>query len=81
MRARLAGITAENAVAAVIAAEICQGDEDLAGIGNDVRLETLLGCQGRGKQSRKFVIRTAKKLAGAIARERQPVAQFVEICR
>ncbi len=41
-------------------------------------LKRCLADQGGGEESREFVVRTMQELAGALARERQTVAQFVE---
>ena len=81
VRAGFAGIAAEDAVAAIVAAQVGQRDEDFARIGDDAGLEALLEFQGGGEESGEFVVRATQELAGALARERQPVAQFVEISR
>ena len=79
VRAGFAGIAAESAVAAIVAAQVRQGDEDFARIGNDAGLEPLLEFQGGGEKCREFIVRAAQQQASSLARERQPVAHFVEI--
>ncbi len=60
MGAGLAGIAAEDAIAAVVPAEVGEGEEDLAGIGDNAWLEALFDLAGGGKQYRKFVFIYAK---------------------
>jgi hypothetical protein len=77
----LAGIAAEDAVAAIIAAEVGQGDKDFARISDNAWLEALLGRQSGGEESGKFVVWGMNKPAGALAGKWQPMAQFVEKSR
>src|SRR6266700_5918645 len=54
--AGIAGIAAEGAVSAVVAAEIGQGQEDLAGIGDGAGLEALFGGAGGGQEFGEIVV-------------------------
>ena len=76
--AGFAGIAAEDAVAAIIAAQVGQRDEDLTRIGDDPGLEALLGCKRGGEEGGEFVVRAVKKLACPLAGNGQAVAQLVE---
>ena len=58
VRAGLAGIAAEGAVAAVVAAKICQRKKDLARIGDDSGLESRAGRSRRSKQGGELFIGT-----------------------
>ena len=68
MRARLSGIAAEGAVAAVVAAEIGQGEEYLSRISNGAGLETFFGRSGRGEQNREILVRCAEQVTRRLAR-------------
>jgi hypothetical protein len=66
MGSGLARIAAKDAISAIVAAEVGQRNEDFAGIGDDVRLETLFGIEGRGKQSPEIAVRATDELDGVL---------------
>ena len=51
VRAGFARIAAESAVAAIVAAQVGQGDENFARIGDDAGLEALLECQAAARRA------------------------------
>ena len=77
MRARIGGIAAESAVAAVIAAQVGERQKDFARIRDRVWTEALFCRTGRTQQLRQFFISRAHEPAGQLALDRHPVAQFI----
>ena len=69
MRAGVAGIAAEGAVSAVVAAEIGQRQEDLARVGDDAGPEALFGGVGGGEKFGKIVVGAANELQSSLARD------------
>ncbi len=69
VRAGIAGIAAEGAVSAVVAAEIGQRQEDFSRVGDDAGLEALFGGAGGGEKFGKIVVGAANEVQGGLARD------------
>ena len=61
VRAGVAGIAAEGAVSAIVAAEVGQRQENFARIGDDAGLEAFFGGAGGGEEFRKIVVGAANQ--------------------
>src|SRR5882762_11763947 len=70
MRARVARIAPEDAIAAVIATQVGQGDKDFAGIRDDAGLEPFLGSAGGREKFGKNFVAAAEQAARCRARQR-----------
>jgi flavin reductase (DIM6/NTAB) family NADH-FMN oxidoreductase RutF len=68
MSAGVAGIATEGAIAAIVATEIGERQEDLAGIGDYSRLEFFLRCPRSRQKRRQFAVRTRDEAKCLIAR-------------
>ena len=71
MGARIAGIAPEGAVAAIVAAQVGQRQEDLAGVGHHGGLEALFCGARRAQEPGKIFIGAADPLARSLARQRK----------
>ena len=67
VRPGFAGVAPEDAVAAIITAQVRQRDEDFARISDDAGLEALLELQGCGKKIWQFIVRAMQELASPLA--------------
>src|SRR5579871_1065124 len=66
----LAGVAAEGAVSAIIAAEVRERDKDFTGIRDGAGPEALSGLASRGQQVRKLFLRAANQASSRLARNR-----------
>ena len=73
MSAGIAGIAAEGAVSAVVAAEIGQRQKNFARIGDDAGLEALFGGAGGGEEFGKIVVGALNQVERGLARDRGAV--------
>jgi len=80
MRAGLAGVTAEGAVAAVIATKIGERKENFARIGDEIAFEALSGRGCGGEQGRKFIIGASDQGVGLLAGKRHERIEMIEKC-
>ena len=71
MRARLARVAAENAIPAIVAAQIGEREEHFAGIADYRRFEPVFYFDGCGKKRRQVTVFNAEQLAGKVARGRR----------
>ena len=69
MCAGVAGIAAEGAVSAVVAAEIGQRQKDFARVGDDAGLEAFFGGAGGGEEFGKIVVGAADQAQRGFARD------------
>ncbi len=69
MCAGVAGISAESAVSAIVAAEIGQRQEDFARVGDDAGLEAFFGRARGGEEFGKIVVGAADEVQGGLARD------------
>src|SRR5579862_6688325 len=68
MGSRITRIPAKGAISAVVAAEVCQRNENFARIRNDAGLETLLGSASGSKQLGEIIFRAANQLQRLLPR-------------
>src|ERR1700720_285070 len=67
VRPGFAWVAAEDAVAAIITAQVRQRDEAFARIGENAGLEALLELQGCGEKIWEFIVRATQELASSLA--------------
>src|SRR5262249_55165067 len=78
VRAVLSRVAAEGAVSAVIAAEVCEGNENFARIGDYTGLETITSIPRSRQQFRKLLVPCLNPVNGFFTRE---CGRVVESCR
>ncbi len=78
MRARLTGIAAVGTVAAIIAAQIRQRDENFSRIGNDAGTILLLQSASGGQQFGESFAFAAQQLHSNVAGQWLPFAHFLQ---
>jgi hypothetical protein len=75
MRARVSRVFSEHAIAAVVSAQIGQGQKNFARVGDDTRLEPFLGRTRVCQQLWKEFVGAAEQLTGGFAGKRFSVAR------
>jgi hypothetical protein len=70
VRAGVPGVFAKNAIAAIVAAKIGQGQENFARVRDDAGLESLFGGARFFKELREEIVGAPEELEGSLARQR-----------
>jgi len=81
VRAGLTGVAAEYAISAIVAAEVRQGDKDLARIGDHAGLELTAQGLGAPEQLGKILVRAPHPFAGIFSSKRGHLTPFAEFTR
>jgi hypothetical protein len=69
VRARVPGVFAKNAIAAVVAAKVGQGQKDFAGVRDGTWLESLFGGARFFKELREEIVGAPEELESSLARQ------------
>ena len=81
MRAWLAGIATEDAVAAVVSAKIGQRQEHFPRVGDEAGFEVIPGFPGGGQQRGEILVMATDQAQSLVARDGRARAKVTQFCR